>query len=79
MQNRPDYTNQVLHTTLLIEVYENCNLLNRIYESSTVALIYKRELLLLLDKAGFTVENVYGDFEKSETITEQVVVEAKKR
>ena len=79
MQNQPDYTNQVLHTTLLIEVYENCNLLKRVYESSTVALIYKRELLLLLDKAGFAVEHMYGDFEKSETITKTVVVEAKKR
>lgn len=76
--NRPDYVNQVLHTTLLFEVYENHKLCERIYESSTVALIYKRELLLLLDKAHFTVKALYGDFQKSELITEQVIVEAKK-
>jgi SAM-dependent methyltransferase len=73
-----DSAKQIVDTTLIFEVYTNQRLTERIVETSTVSLIYKRELLLLLEKCNFHVENMYGDFEKSELITDQVVMEAKK-
>lgn len=76
--HRPDFTNQLLHTTLVFEVYTQQELTKRIVESSTVSLIYKRELLLLLDKANFTVQHLCGDFSRSEQITDFLVVEAVK-
>ncbi|MGD2247400.1 MAG: class I SAM-dependent methyltransferase [Candidatus Methanofastidiosia archaeon] len=76
--NKVDSAEQILHTTLIFEVYKNQKLTERIIETSTVSLIYKRELLLLLEKCNFHVENIYGDFEKIESVTDQVVVEAKK-
>ncbi len=77
--HRPDFTEQLLHTILVFEIYKNQTLTERIVESSTVGLIYKRELLLLLDKAGFTIDNIYGDFLRNEKITDFVVVEASKK
>jgi hypothetical protein len=78
ISNRPDYQNQSLETTLIFEVYTQQELTERIIEHSTVSLVYKRELLLLLDKAGFTVEHMYGDFQQSEDIEDLLVVEARK-
>lgn len=77
ISNRAEYADQLLHTTLIFEVYKEETLIERIIESSTVSLIYKRELLLLLDKANFTVEQVYGDFSKSDEIEDLVIVEAR--
>ena len=78
ISNRPDYQDQSLETTLIFEVYTDQKLTERIIERSTVSLVYKRELLLLLDKAGFTVEHLYGDFQQSEDIEDLLVVEARK-
>jgi SAM-dependent methyltransferase len=77
ISNRAEYADQLLHTTLIFEAYTNGVLTERIIESSTVSLIYKRELLLLLDKAGFTIEHIYGNYSKSEKIDNLVVVEAR--
>lgn len=76
--NRPDFLNQLLHTTLIFEVYEHEELTEKIIESSTVSLIYKRELLLLLDTCNFEVDNMYGDFLKSDLIANLLVVKARK-
>ena len=78
ISNDPDYTEQVLHTTLIFEEYHQQKLQERIVEMSTVSLIYKRELLLLLEKANFKVQKMYGDFQKSEQVTDLLVVEAGK-
>lgn len=78
ISHNPDYVNQRLYTTLIFEVYKNENLQKRIVESSTVSLIYKRELLLLLDKAHFDVIHQWGDFSRADTITDLLVVEAAK-
>ena len=78
ISNSPNYANQLLDIVLIFEVYRNQKLTERIIESSTVSLIYKRELLLLLDKAHFTVDNIYGDFQKSEEVTDLLIVEARK-
>ncbi len=78
MSTHPDYVNQSLETVLIFETYENQELTERIIESSRISLIYKRELFLLLEKAGFITENVYGDFYRSDKVTDLVVVEALK-
>ncbi|MBU7017917.1 MAG: class I SAM-dependent methyltransferase [Theionarchaea archaeon] len=78
ISTRPDYVNQSLETVLLFETYENQEMTERIIESSRISLIYKRELFLLLEKAGFIIENVYGDFCRSGKVTNLVVVEALK-
>ena len=74
----PDYENQLCETVLIFEKYENQELTERIIESSRISLIYKRELFLLLDKAGFITEHVYNDFYKSDNVTGLLVVEARK-
>ena len=78
MSTHPDYVTQSCETVLIFEEYENQEMTERIIESSRISLIYKRELFLLLEKAGFIIENVYGDFYKSEKVTNLVVVEALK-
>jgi ubiquinone/menaquinone biosynthesis C-methylase UbiE len=78
MSNNPDLVNQFCETVLIFETYENQELTERIIESSRISLIYKRELLLLLEKAGFITENVYGDYNRSDKVTSLLVVEARK-
>lgn len=77
--NKSDPVEQLLYTTLIFEVYKNQKLTDRIVETFTVSLIYKRELELLLDICNFDIENIYGDFTKSTQVDDQIVVEARKR
>jgi hypothetical protein len=51
---------------------------NQILEQSTVGLIYKKDLLSSLEKTGFDVESLYGDFNGSSTVTDLLIVEARK-
>jgi SAM-dependent methyltransferase len=78
ISNRSDPVNQVLHTILLFDIYENNILVERVMESSTVGLITRRETELLLEKTGFEIEHEYGDFQYSEHITDLLVIKARK-
>jgi SAM-dependent methyltransferase len=78
ISNRADPINQVLHTILLFDVYENNILTERVMESSTVGLITRREIELLLEKTGFKIEHEYGDFQYSEHNTDLLVIQARK-
>lgn len=78
ISNRPDFPEQLLHTTLIFEIYTDQKLTERIIEFSTVSLIYKRELLLLLDKCSFEIEHMFGDFSKSVKVADLLIIEARK-
>lgn len=51
---------------LFFGVYKDGKLLERYHEYGEVALISKDEITKLLGKHGFSVESIYGDFDKSE-------------
>jgi ubiquinone/menaquinone biosynthesis C-methylase UbiE len=76
--NRVDFSQRILHTTLIFEEYTDNVLGNQILEQSTVGLIYKKDLLSSLEKTGFDVESLYGDFNGSSTVTDLLIVEARK-
>ncbi|MBU7020118.1 MAG: class I SAM-dependent methyltransferase [Theionarchaea archaeon] len=78
ISNRSDTVHQVLHTILIFEVYEANILIERVMESSTVGLITRREIELLLEKAGFEIKNQFGGFSYSEDITDLLVTQARK-
>ncbi|MBU7013826.1 MAG: class I SAM-dependent methyltransferase [Theionarchaea archaeon] len=78
ISNRSDPASQVLHTILIFEVYENNILIEKVMESSTVSLITRREVELLLEKANFEIETQFGDFSYSENITDLLVIQARK-
>ncbi|MBU7024430.1 MAG: class I SAM-dependent methyltransferase [Theionarchaea archaeon] len=78
ISNRADPKNQVLHTILLFDIYVNNILTERVMESSTVGLITRREIELLLEKTGFKIEHEYGDFQYSEHLTDLLVIQARK-
>lgn len=78
ISNRSDPVNQVLHTILLFDIYENNTLVERVMESSTVGLITRREIELLLEKTNFEIEHQFGDFCYSENITDLLVIKARK-
>lgn len=75
---QPNWQEQILEVLLLFEVYKNCKMTNRFFDASTIAMISKREILLLLEKTEFKVENIYGDYDKSKKILKQAVIEARK-
>ena len=75
---QPNWPEQQLEVLLLFEVYTNGVMTRRVCDTSTIALIGKREMVLLLEKTGFRIENVYGDYDKSRKIQNQVVIEASK-
>ena len=75
---QPNMQEKLLEVLLLFEVYRNGEMTKRFFDSSVIGMISKLEMLLLLEKAGFRVENVYGDYNKSKTIVDQVVIEARK-
>lgn len=75
---QPSLQEQQLEVLLLFEVYTDGVMTRRVYDTSTIALIGKREMFLLLEKTGFRIENVYGDYNKSMKTESQVVVEARK-
>ncbi|MGC1120591.1 MAG: class I SAM-dependent methyltransferase [Candidatus Methanofastidiosia archaeon] len=78
ISNRSDPVNQVLNTILLFDIYENNILVERVMESSTVSLITRREIGLLLEKTNFEIEHQFGDFSYSENITDLLVIQARK-
>ena len=75
---QPNWQEQQLEVLLLFEVYTKGVMTRRVYDASTIALIGKREMFLLLEKTGFRVENVYGGYNKSVKTQRQVVIEARK-
>ena len=75
---QPNWQEQQLEVLLLFEVYMNGVMTRRVYDTSTIALIGKREMFLLLEKTGFRIKNVYGDYNKSMKTESQVVIEARK-
>ena len=75
---QPNWQEQLLEVSLLFEVYKNGEIIKRIYDASIIAMISKRELLLLLEETGFKVKNFYGDYSKSKKILNHAVIEARK-
>ena len=75
---QPNWQEQLLEVLLLFEIYKNGVMTKRIYDTSTIAMISKREITLLLEKTGFKIENIYGDYNKSKNIVSQAVIEARK-
>jgi len=75
---QPNWQEQQLEVLLLFEVYTGGVMIRRVYDASTVALIGKREMLFLLERTGFRIENVYGDYNRSMKTESQVVIEARK-
>jgi len=75
---QPNWQEQLLEVLLLFEIYKNGEMTKRIYDVSTIAMISKREIVLLLEKARFKIKNVYGDYNKSKRLVNQMVIEARK-
>lgn len=75
---QPNWQERLLEVSLLFEVYKNGEIIKHIYDASIVAMISKRELLLLLEETGFEVENFYGDCSKSKKILNHAVIEVRK-
>lgn len=75
---RPNWQEQILEVLLLFEVYKDGKMTRHICDASNIAMISKQEMLLLLRKARFRIENVYGDYNKSKKIADQAVIEARK-
>ena len=62
---RRDMTKRTCSLDLFFDVYKNGKLLERYHEYGEVAIISKDEVTKLLEKNGFRIESVYGDFDKS--------------
>ncbi len=75
---RPNWQEQLLEVSLFFEIYKNGEMTRRICDSSTIAMISKQEMMLLLEKTQFKLENIYGDYNKSDKIVEQAIFEARK-
>ncbi|MDH5448425.1 MAG: class I SAM-dependent methyltransferase [Candidatus Bathyarchaeota archaeon] len=75
---QPNWQEQLLEVLLLFEIYKNGEMTKRIYDASTIAMISKREIVLLLEKTGFKIKNLYGDYNKSKKVVNQMVIEARK-
>jgi len=75
---KPKWQDQILEVYLFFEIYKKGIMVKRIIDASTISLIGKREIILLLEKTGFKVRNVYGDYNRSKTISNHIVVEAEK-
>ena len=74
---RPNWQEKNLEVILLFELYKNGVMTKRFYDLSTLAMISKREILLLLKKTKFKVENIYGNYKKSRKIVNQAIIEAR--
>jgi ubiquinone/menaquinone biosynthesis C-methylase UbiE len=62
---RRDLARRLCNLDLFFDVYRNGKLVERYYEYGEVAILFKEEVETLLEQAGFRVEAVYGDFDKS--------------
>jgi len=56
---------RICNLDLFFDVYKNGKLAERYHEFGEVAILWKKELTELLEKLGFEVETIYGDFDKS--------------
>jgi SAM-dependent methyltransferase len=63
---RRDLARRICNLDLFFDVYRNAKLVERYHEYGEVAILFKAEVEDLLEQAGFWVEAVYGDFDKSE-------------
>ncbi len=78
---RRDFANRICSLDLFFGVYRNGKLVERYHEYGEVAILFKDEVKDLLEQAGFEVEAVYGDFDRSdfqEGIPRAVFVTTKK-
>ena len=62
---RRDMTKHTCSLDIFYDVYRNSKLLERYHEYGEVAIISKNEIVELMQKTGFRVESIYGDFNKS--------------
>ncbi len=63
---RRDPAKQICCLDLFFDVYEDGKMLERYHEFGEVAMISKDSIVDLLEEVGFSVQDVYGDFDKSE-------------
>ena len=63
---RRDMARRICNMDLFFDVYRNGKLVDRYHEYGEVAILFKEEVETLLKQAGFRVEAIYGDFDKSE-------------
>jgi len=63
---RRDLARRICSLDLFFDVYRNGKLVERYHEYGEVAILFKAEVENLLEQAGFRVDAVYGDFDKSE-------------
>ncbi len=63
---RRDPARRLCNLNLFFDVYRNGKLVERYHDYGEVAILFKEEVEKLLEQAGFRVEAVYGDFDKSE-------------
>jgi ubiquinone/menaquinone biosynthesis C-methylase UbiE len=63
---RRDLARRLCSLDIFFDVYRNGKLVERYHEYGEVAILFKAEVEDLLEHAGFRVEAVYGDFDKSE-------------
>jgi SAM-dependent methyltransferase len=60
-----DMVRRICNLDIFYDVYEKSKLLEKYYEHGEVAIIFKDEIVRLLEETGFKVVSVYGDFDKS--------------
>jgi len=63
---RRDLARRLCSLDIFFDVYRNGKLVERYHEYGEVAILFKAEVENLLEQAGFRVDAVYGDFDKSE-------------
>lgn len=63
---RRDFAKRICSLDLFFDVYKSGRLVERYHEYGEVAILFKDEVEDLLEQAGFEVEAVNGDFDKSE-------------
>ncbi len=74
-------TSRICSLDLFFDVYKNGELSESYHEYGEVAIISKDEVTKLLEQSGFTVESIYGDFNKSKYRSDspKVVLVARKK
>jgi SAM-dependent methyltransferase len=71
---------ETIKVTLIFKIYENNELLEKIEQISYAAIINKKKAIDEVEKAGFKILNLYGDYDFSpfEEDGELLIIEAKK-
>ena len=77
--NHYDLENQLIHRTFYYDEIIN-GIVYRKENKFTVRYLFKYEFILMLEKAGFEILNIYGNWDKSEHISESpnIIVLAQK-